>query len=135
HSDHRHVGPGAADERLEGGEDLLVGQVAGGAEEDQRVRARPLVAHFFSACPPKPKRIAESTRFWKSASPREAKRSKSAAVSTWAGTPSSLAAAIVQRPSPESETRPANLSRAGLCTKAAAVRSRSQEATTLPRRQ
>src|SRR4029079_2202491 len=119
---------------LEGGEDLLVREVAVRAEEDQRVRGRLAVAHFFSTWPPNPKRMAESTLFWNSSSPRDANRSKSDAVSTNAGTPSSLAAATVQRPSPESETLPPNFSRFGLPTKACAVRSSSQEATTLPRR-
>ncbi len=67
--------------------------------------------------------------------PREAKREYSAVVSTGAGTPSSIAAIDVQRPSPESETRPANSSSVGDSCSACAVRSRSQEPTTLPRRQ
>ena len=70
-----------------------------------------------------------------SSSPREAKRENSAGVSTGAGTPSSIAAWAVQRPSPESETRPEKFSSSGLATKAAAVRSSSHEPTTLPRRQ
>ena len=52
-----------------------------------------------------------------------------------AGTPSSIAAIAVQRPSPESETRPAKSSRSGELASADAARSSSQEATTLPRRQ
>ena len=97
--------------------------------------ASPSLIFFFSTCPPKPKRIADSTLFWNSSSPREAKRSKSAAVSTCAGTPSSLAAATVQRPSPESDTLPAELvERSGRAASACAVRSSSHEATTLPRR-
>ena len=56
-------------------------------------------------------------------------------VSTGAGTASSIAALIVQRPSPESETRPANFASAGSSISEAAVRSSSQEAITLPRRQ
>ena len=39
-ADDRHVELPAPHHRLERGEDLLVGEVAGGAEEDQRVRAR-----------------------------------------------------------------------------------------------
>jgi hypothetical protein len=50
--------------------------------------------------------MAESTLLAKSASWREVKRSKSALASTGAGAPSSMAAVMVQRPSPESETRP-----------------------------
>ena len=52
-----------------------------------------------------------------------------------AGTPSSTAAITVQRPSPESETRPAKSARSGEAASAAAVRSTSQEPTTEPRRQ
>ena len=40
---------------------------------------------------------------------RELNRENSALVSTGAGTPSSTAAIAVQRPSPESETRPGEL--------------------------
>ena len=54
----------------------------------------------------------------KSSSPRELKRSYSAALRTGAGTDSSIAAAIVQRPSPESDTRPANFARSGLSSSA-----------------
>ena len=74
-----------------------------------------------------------------SASPRELKRSYSAAVRTGAGTASSMAALIVQRPSPESETRPANFERVGILEQgrspsgpAATRRSRCRAAT--PRR-
>ena len=61
---------------------------------------------LFSRWPPKPWRIAESTLFAKSPSPRDEKRSNSAVASTGAGTDSSIAASTVHRPSPESETRP-----------------------------
>ena len=54
---------------------------------------------------------------------------------TCAGTPSSTAAITVQRPSPESLTRPPNFSSFGSSASASAVRSRSQLDTTLPRRQ
>ena len=47
---------------------------------------------------------------------------------------SSTAAWMVHRPSPESETRPSKPSSWGSSLSAAAVRSRSQDATTLPRR-
>ena len=50
------------------------------------------------------------------------------------GTPSSIAALIVHRPSPESDTRPAYLLRFGSSTNADAVRSNSHDAITLPRR-
>ena len=46
-----------------------------------------------------------------------------------------LAARIVQRPSPESDTRPPKPERSDSVASAAAVRSRSHDATTLPRRQ
>ena len=48
--------------------------------------------------------------------------------------PSSIAALIVQRPSPESETRPENSASSGSLTSDAAVKSSSHDATTLPRR-
>jgi hypothetical protein len=78
--------------------------------------------------------MADSTLFPNSSCPREAKRENSAEASTGAGTPSSIAACAVQRPSPESETRPEKFSSSGLCTNAAAVRSSSHEPITLPRR-
>jgi len=74
--------------------------------------ARRYVA-LFSRCPPNAKRIAESMRLASSSSPREAKREYSAALSTGAGTPSSIAACAVQRPSPESDTRPEKSSSSG----------------------
>src|SRR5262249_264598 len=52
--------------------------------------------------------------------------------STGAGTPSSTAVLMVQRPSPESDTRPANFETAGSSANAAAVKSSSQATTTLP---
>ena len=70
--------------------------------------------------------------------PRRARRSarKARVVSTGTGTPSSMAALIVQRPSPESETRPANFVKVRVLQPSAlAVRSSSHEAMTLPRRQ
>ena len=67
--------------------------------------------------------------------PRKLNRAKSAALNTGAGTPSSIAASIVQRPSPESETRPENSASSGLFSKAWAPRSSSHDAMTLPRRQ
>ena len=54
---------------------------------------------------------------------------------TGAGADSSMAAMIVQRPSPESETRPWKFARSALSKSASAVKSKSQEAITLPRRQ
>ena len=46
-----------------------------------------------------------------------------------------MADMTVQRPSPESETRPANVVKSGSIESEAAVRSKSHEAITLPRRQ
>ena len=63
--------------------------------------------------PPNWNRMAESSLFAKSASPREVNRSYSAELSTGTGVPSSMAAEMVQRPSPESETWPENFSSFG----------------------
>src|SRR6516162_7965287 len=57
--------------------------------------------------------MAESSLSPNVASPRELKRSYSAVESTGTGTAASIAALIVQRPSPESETLPAKLVSAG----------------------
>ncbi len=54
---------------------------------------------------------------------------------TGAGTDSSIAASTVQRPSPESETRPLNSESSGERARASAVRSTSHELTTEPWRQ
>ena len=90
---------------------------------------------FFSRWPPKANRMAESSLSAKSRFAARANRSNSAVLSTRAGTPSSMAALIVQRPSPESETRPEKSVELGSSSKAWAVRSSSQEEMTLPRRQ
>src|ERR1700733_12685897 len=87
-----------------------------------------------STCPPNWKRIAESSLLAKSLSPREVKRWNSAELNTGTGVPSSIAAEMVQRPSPESETWPENFSSVGSSSNEIAVRSSSQDATTLPRR-
>ena len=101
-------------------------QVARGAEDDQRrrgrrgavvLRGRPrleLLRHApgfrvllrFRSWPPNCSRIAESTFSAKVCSCRERNRANSEAVSTSAGTASSIAACTVQRPSPESWTKP-----------------------------
>ena len=78
--------------------------------------------------------MADSALSANSSRRREAKREYSAVVSTGAGTPSSIAAMAVHRPSPESETRPENSVRSGDSCNAIAVRSSSQEPMTLPRR-
>ena len=150
-ADHGHVKISAQDHLLQRREDLLVGEIAGGAEEYQgvgkhRVLCRDgaaaasgfAVGSAFTFSPrvrQTRKRMAERSLSAKSASPRELKRSNSAALSTGAGAPSSIAAVIVQRPSPESETRPEKFARSGCLARAMAVRSSSHDATTLPRRQ
>ena len=79
--------------------------------------------------------MAESIFSPKVCSWRERKRSNSEAASTCAGTASSIAAITVQRPSPESCTTPVYFERSGFSASALAVRSSSQDETTLPRRQ
>src|SRR5205085_344010 len=68
---------------------------------------------FGSMWPPNCLRMADSSLSANAASPREPKRSYSAAVRTWAGMPSSIAAMTVQRPSPLSDTRPLKSERSG----------------------
>ena len=88
--------------------------------------------HDFSACPPKAHRIAESTRFWKSASPRErsARRARPPALERarhrrWLR-PSSIAPRRSRRLDPQK--RRAIRTRRERC----AVRSSSHELITLP---
>ena len=160
-ADDGHVELASALHVVERREQLSLGEVAGGAEQHEGIGLRqppteprrraalrgwPTSAgtvwsssvigcsRFFSAWPPKPARIAESTLFATSARPRDVNRSNSDADSTGTGTPSSIAAVIVHRPSPESDTRPSNASSFGSFASASAVRSSSQLATTLPRR-
>ena len=64
-----HVEVAALDHRLQRREDLLVGQVAGGTEKNQRIgmgRVHGVVLTFagFSRWPPNSKRIAESSLSW-----------------------------------------------------------------------
>jgi hypothetical protein len=66
---------------------------------------------------------------------RERNRVNSAVVSTLAGTASSIAASTVQRPSPESWTKPEKSFNCGSFASAAAPRSSSHDEMTLPRRQ
>src|SRR5271157_1004680 len=136
-ADDRKARPFVAHESQQRRKDLLVGEIAGRAEEHQGVGRG--VVHFksagFSWCPPNSRRIADISLSAYSAAPRDSKRPNSAALRTGAGTPSSFAACKVQRPSPESDTRPENLPRLGSLRKADAVRSSSQEPITLPRRQ
>ena len=95
-------------------EDLLVGEIAGGPEEDERVGAR------RRSCAGPLLDVAAELEAHRGEQPvlevglaARAKRSKSAAASTCAGTASSIAASSVQRPSPESDTRPAKRSSVG----------------------
>src|SRR5262249_29399442 len=76
--------------------------------------------------------MAESSLSPKSASPREVRRSYSAADRMGTGTASSTAALIVQRPSPESDTRPWKLLSCGPLMSAEADRSRRQDASASP---
>src|SRR5579863_1427260 len=123
-ADHRRSKDSPANQVIQRREDLPVTQVPGGAEQHDGiaittfhvvldVSTRHLILgarvcqEDFSTWPPKPKRIADSTLFAKSAWPRDSKRPYRAALSTGAGTPTSMAASTVQRPSPESATWPA----------------------------
>lgn len=98
-------------------------------------RGEPVQLDVFSSWPPNSLRIADNARSAKSSRPREPNREYSAEVRTGAGTPSSIAAVDVQRPSPESDTRPENSSSVGERHNAWAVKSSSHEPITLPRRQ
>src|SRR4029453_11645477 len=77
--------------------------------------------------------MAESSLSAKSASPRELKRWYRAEERTGVGTASSMAARIVHRPSPESDTRPWKSLSSGSLMSAAAERWRGQERRGLPR--
>src|SRR5580700_9760149 len=139
HADHRDIERALFGQRVQGREDHLVGKIARHSEHHQRVGFRrshqaPFPSAVFSLWPPNWKRIAERTLSAKSSAPCELKRSYRAALRIGAGTDSSMAALIVQRPSPESDTRPENPARSGLSSNAMAVRSSSHEAITLPRR-
>jgi hypothetical protein len=119
HADHRHLELAAPrDQALERRKDLAVGEVAGGAEEDEGVGcavARAVVhesSFFVSPCPPNPARIADSTG---SGSGRAA---RGEALVERRGEHVGRHARVdrrlhVQRPSPESATRPSNDSSAG----------------------
>src|SRR5260221_4483539 len=95
--------------RLQGREYLRIREIACDAKDDKCIRMA--VRHdapspAFSSWPPNSKRIADNNLSAKSASPRELNRSKSAELSTCAGTDSSMAAVMGQRPSPESDNPP-----------------------------
>src|SRR6202000_1061973 len=87
-----------------------------------------------SLWPPKPSRIAERIFSAKVCSLRERKRANSAAVSTSAGTASSIAAFTVQRRSPESSTKPEYSSSVAFSASADEAKSSSQHGSTLRRR-
>ena len=130
HPDHRHLQPPVPATSTPGRKYLLVRQIPRRPKKHQSIRflnhfslrlfqnlcvhSCPFVANLrrhipatcFSTCPPNSNRIADSTLSAKSSCPRELNRSNSAADSTAAGTASSIAAATVHRPSPESDTRP-----------------------------
>src|SRR5438045_8532914 len=89
---------------------------------------------IFSTCPPNCLRMADCNLFAYVALPCDENRVNSDAVRTCAGTPISTAACTVQRPSPESDTRPLNSCSPGHATRACAVRSSNHEPTTDPRR-
>src|SRR5215469_10572943 len=121
---------------------LLVRTVAAGFGPTSGRMGRPLRAYhadFFSItgsrCPPNFCRIAESIFSANVCSSRERKRTNTSAESTSTGTASSMAASIVQRPSPESWTYPEYSASVGFSARAMAVKSSSQELITLPRRQ
>src|SRR5581483_4024694 len=146
-------------EVIQSGNQLAAGQIAGSAEDDHDTgitgaanflllrcghdfglrHVHSPQAVFFAAVgstwPPNFWRMAESIFSAKVCSWRERKRVNSAAESTSTGTPWSMAAWMVQRPSPESCTKPLYSESVGFSTRAIAVRSSNHELTTLPRRQ
>src|ERR1051325_10404627 len=100
HADHRHEQLVATCHRVERREYFLEREVARRPEEDQRVRSVGIHAPaLFSTWPPNSKRMAERSRFLKSASPSEANRPNSAAARTLTGSSSSIAASSARRPS------------------------------------
>src|SRR5437868_9062365 len=101
---------------------------------ESRVQAIFPAAFFGSTCPPNFCRIADSVFSANVCSWRERKRVYNAAVSTSAGTAVATAASIVQRPSPESCTKPLYCESSGSSMSAIDVRSSSHDATTDPRR-
>ena len=104
--------PAAPHQVIQRGIDLAIAQVAGRAEQHQSIGVRRSLTQLTTgAASRRGRRSRGASRTAacraNSAWPREAKRENSAALSTYAGTPSSIAACSVQRPSPESATRPA----------------------------
>src|SRR5206468_3023282 len=146
-------------QRIQRRHQLLVREVAGGAEDhehtrirrppkrqaflewilrqrDRRSSAPSALASALIACPPNWLRRAAATFAAKLISSRDAKRAKRAAEMTGAGTFSAIASWIVQRPSPESSTYGAMSSSLLPCSsKALCSSSSSHERTTEPYRQ
>ena len=141
-ADDRDVEPLVAHEGLKGREDLLVGEIAGRAEEDEGVGAGELAwppsasgprRFFVVAAELEPHRRHElvgvfglAARFEAAEQGRAQHRRRHAFIDR---------RLKVQRPSPESDTRPANFVRFWSARSAEAVRSSSHEPITLPRRQ
>ena len=120
HADHRHVEVAALHHRLQRREDLLVGQVAGGAEEHQRVGVGSVVhdrLRHVRRLLEVPAELEAHRREQLVGEVRLAARAEALVERRrehGAGTASSMAALIVQRPSPESDTRPANFDELGI---------------------
>src|SRR5581483_7320940 len=133
------VGAGNADDRpavedapgrevVERREELLVGQIAGGAEQHQGIGPGPgargqllgalSVAHECTAWPPNCWRSAAITFMAGDSSCREAKRAKRAAEIAGAGTARRTASCTVQRPSPESSAQPLSSASSGSSSRA-----------------
>ena len=122
HADHRHVEVAALDHRLQRREDLLVGEIARGAEEDAGVG----VTSHHGLLMRSPRRLLDvpaeleahrrehlvlEVRLAPRAESRVERRREHRR-----GHGLVDAAMIVQRPSPESDTRPANFDRPGSST-------------------
>src|SRR5215813_722413 len=101
----------------------------------QRFHRRHHVQSFLMACPPNSWRIIASSLSVNESASRERSRSSSESVMTGAGTSRATASKAVQRPSPESSTYGLMPASAGLSFRPSAIRSSSDERTTLPVRQ
>src|SRR3954447_5243818 len=138
-SDHGNLQRAMSLEVIQRRKQFSFGEVAGCAEQHQGVGGwlrgnTHLSWPVPSTWPPNCARRADKILFAVFERPRESKRPDNPALRIGAGTPSSIAAWAVQRPSPLSLTTPWKPSRCGSAAKAAAVRSRSQLDTTLPLR-
>src|ERR1700730_14860393 len=140
-------------ERIQRRDELALGQVAAGSEDDdaegnrcarlpaplvQRAlrdqcdAAAPAAASAFTGCPPNSLRSAAITLLPNPSGRRDWYRDISDNASTGAGTESCIASSRVQRPSPESSTKPRSWSSCGSRSNAFSSSSRSHERTTLP---